>query len=110
MTAAFNQFLRALERTERMPLPDLARYQEQLLIRLVRRKSSLNRSPCIRAHSYLRQLLSIGRFSLQDFSVEGFPSVKKKFLDVSSRITAQHARRAPVAGRARPTADPYVSS
>jgi hypothetical protein len=35
MTAAFNQFLRALERTERMPLPDLARYQEQLLIRLV---------------------------------------------------------------------------
>jgi hypothetical protein len=73
-------------------------------------QSSLNRSPCIRAHSYLRQLLSIGRFSLQDFSIEGFPSVKKNFLDVSSRITAQHARRAPVAGRARPTADPYVSS
>jgi hypothetical protein len=36
MTAAFNQFLKTLERTERMPLPDLARYQEQLLIRLVR--------------------------------------------------------------------------
>jgi phenylacetate-CoA ligase len=36
MTAAFNQFLKALERTERMPLPGLARYQEQLLIRLVR--------------------------------------------------------------------------
>lgn len=39
MTAAFNQFLKALERTERMSLPDLARYQEQLLIRLVRHAS-----------------------------------------------------------------------
>ena len=36
MTVAFDQFLTALERTERMPLADLARYQEQLLIRLVR--------------------------------------------------------------------------
>jgi phenylacetate-CoA ligase len=35
----FNQFLKALERTERMPLRDLARYQEQLLIRLVRHAS-----------------------------------------------------------------------
>ena len=35
----FNQFLKALERTERMPLHDLARYQEQLLIRLVRHAS-----------------------------------------------------------------------
>ena len=35
----FNQFLKALERTERMPLRDLARYQERLLIRLVRHAS-----------------------------------------------------------------------
>jgi hypothetical protein len=35
----FDQFLKALERTERMPLRDLARYQEQLLIRLVRHAS-----------------------------------------------------------------------
>ena len=35
----FDQFLNALERTERMPLRELARYQEQLLIRLVRHAS-----------------------------------------------------------------------
>jgi phenylacetate-CoA ligase len=37
--AVFNQFLKALERTERMPLRDLAHYQEQLLVRLVRHAS-----------------------------------------------------------------------
>jgi phenylacetate-CoA ligase len=36
MKDAFERYLRTLERTERMPLPALARYQEELLIRLVR--------------------------------------------------------------------------
>src|ERR1700686_2505888 len=36
MREVFVRFSETLARTERMPLPDLARYQEQLLLRLVR--------------------------------------------------------------------------
>ncbi len=36
MIDVFGEFLRTLEGTERMPLRDLARYQQDLLIRLVR--------------------------------------------------------------------------
>jgi phenylacetate-CoA ligase len=39
MTDPFNQFLEALARTEKLPPRELARYQEQLLIRLVRHAS-----------------------------------------------------------------------
>jgi phenylacetate-CoA ligase len=39
MNEAFGRYLSTLVQTERMPLPNLARYQEQLLVRLVRHAS-----------------------------------------------------------------------